>query len=157
MAPFPFLQRESLADLARHFQLQGYTPALEIEGLLTGIDNLRHDVYLSPKFVEISREHIFRLLARDGQVEDLLQEKKQPQYDAPPQIYRPSGQDVAKPTAELEFKPALADLLTEGLNRAKNDSRPSLDLLLRLAVVKYFRSELAAQFTVILDKLRARQ
>ena len=156
MAPFPFLQRESLAELARHFQLQGYTPALEIEGLLTGIDNLRHDVYLSPRFVEIAREHIFRLLARDGQVEDLLQETRAPS-DAPPQIYRPSRQDEPKPPHEMEFKPALADLLTEGLNRAKTDGKPSLDLVLRLAVVKYFRSELAAQFTVILEKLRARQ
>src|SRR5512140_2182277 len=99
---FPFLQRESLAELARHFQLQGYTPALELEGLLTGIDNLRHDVYLSPKFVEVAREHIFRLIGRDGQVEDLLKEKKEALSDIPPQIFRPSGHDTSKMTAALE-------------------------------------------------------
>ena len=33
MSPFPFLQRESLAELARHFQLQAYSPVLELEGL----------------------------------------------------------------------------------------------------------------------------
>src|SRR5689334_21452531 len=96
MAPFPFLQRESLAELARHFQLQGYTPAREVEGLLTGIDNLRHDVYLSPKFVEVAREHIFRLIGRDGQVEDLLKENKQGLSDIPPQIFRPAGQEGTK-------------------------------------------------------------
>src|SRR5512140_1694479 len=112
---FPFLQRESLAELARHFQLQGYTPALELEGLLTGIDNLRHDVYLSPKFVEVVREHIFRLIGRDAQVEDLM-EKSQALSDIPPQIFRPSGQEESKPANVLEFKPALADLLVESLN-----------------------------------------
>ena len=69
MAPFPFFQRESLAELVRHLQLQGYLPGLELEGLLTGIDNLRPDVYLSPRFIEITRDHINRLLARDGQEE----------------------------------------------------------------------------------------
>lgn len=157
MAPFPFLQRESLAELARHFQLQGYTPVLELEGLFTGIDNQRHDVYLSPKFVEVAREHIFRLIARDGQVEDLLKEKKEISSDIPPQIFRPPGQEEQKPANGFEFKPVLADLLVESLNHAKNENKPSLDILLRLAVVKFFRNELAAQFNVILEKLRMRQ
>lgn len=156
MAPFPFLQRESLAELARHFQLQGYTPTLELEGLLTGIDNLRHDVYLSPRFVEIAREHVFWLLARDGQVEDLVKDKKELPSDAPPQIFRPVKQEEAKPADTLEFKPTLSDLLIEGLNHAKNENNPSLDLLLRVAIVKFFRAELPAQFNVILDKLRSR-
>ena len=35
MAPFPFLQRESLSDLARQVSLTGFVPNLEIAGLLT--------------------------------------------------------------------------------------------------------------------------
>jgi hypothetical protein len=157
MAPFPFLQRESLAELARHLQLQGYTPTLELEGLLTGIDNLRHDVYLSPKFVEVAREHINRLIARDGQVEDLLKDNQQRSGDAPPQIFRPVAREDQKQPGTLEFKPALADLLVESLNHAKKDNKPSLDILLRVAVVKFFRSELLAQYAAILEKLRVRQ
>jgi hypothetical protein len=153
MAPFPFLQRESLAELARHFQLQGYTPVLEMEGLLTGIDNLRHDVYLSPKFAHIARDHILRLIARYGQVEEVLKDRQR-LLDNPPQIFRPS--DTGRVTAGLEFKPALADLLAEGLNHAKNENSASLDILLRIAVVKFFRAELAAQFNAILEKLRMR-
>lgn len=156
MSPFPFLQRESPAELARHFQLQGYTPVLELEGLLTGIDNLRHDVYLSPRFVEVAREHVFRLIARDGQVEDLLKEKNELRSDIPPQVFRPSSSEEAKPVNPSEFKPVLADLLVESLNRAKNENNPTLDILLRIAVVKFFRAELASQFNVILEKLRTR-
>ncbi len=154
MSRFPFFQRESLAELARHFQLQAYTPTLEFEGLLPGIDNLRHDVYLSPKFVGISRDHVYRLLARGGQVEDLLKKKKDISSDIPPQIFR---REPAKAEAPLEFKPALADLLIEGLNRAKNENSPALDILLRIAVVKFFRAELASQFNVMLENLRTLQ
>src|SRR3954467_7711450 len=116
MSPFPFLQRESLAELARHFQLQAYTPVLDLEGLLTGIDNLRHDVYLSPKFVAVARDYINRLLARDGQVEDLVKETSDRPSDMPPQIFRPAKQEELKPSDVLDFKPALADLLVQGLN-----------------------------------------
>ena len=156
MSPFPFLQRESLAELARHFQLQAYSPVLELEGLLTGIDNLRHDVYLSPKFVAVARDYIGRLLARDGQVEDLVKEKSDTPSDMPPQIFRPAKQEEGKTPDGLDFKPALADLLVQGLNHAKNDNKPALDILLRVAVVKFFRAELVAQYGVVMEKLRAR-
>lgn len=155
MAPFPFLQRDSVSEHARQLQLSAYTPKLELEGLLTGIDNVRHDVYLSPKFVETTREHIGRLIARDGGVADLLAEKPTGTFDAPPQIFRQVKEEAPKPVED--FKTVFSGLLIESLNRAKNENNPSLDLLLRLAVVKFFRAELAAQFTSILEKLRAKQ
>lgn len=158
MAPFPFFQRESLAEIARPLQLQPYIPTLELEGLLTGIDNLRHDVYLSPKFCEITRDYIRRLIARDGKVEDLLKEPEKLAFDAPPQIFRPTPKEETKPIeAPLDFKRALTQLLGEGLNRAKNENKPALDVLLRLAVVKLLRAELLAQYNGILERLRARQ
>ncbi|MGH3430354.1 MAG: hypothetical protein ACRD3Q_06370, partial [Terriglobales bacterium] len=157
MAPFPFFQRESLADLARNLQLQSYTPALELEGLLTGIDNLRHDVFLSPTFVEVARDHIRRLLARDGQVEDLIKAPTPLAFDAPPQIFRPTPKEEEKPVETLDFKSALSLLLVDGVNRAKNENKPALDVLLRLAVTKFLRAELLAQFAAILAKLKARQ
>ena len=157
MAPFPFFQRESLAELARNLQLQCYSPAIELEGLLTGIDNVRHDVYLSPIFMEVARDYIRRILARDGHVEDLAKDPTPLAFDAPPQIFRPAAKEEEKPSEPLDFKRALTQLLVDGVNRAKNENTPSLDVLLRLAVVKFLRAELLAQFNAILEKLRARQ
>ena len=37
-----------------------------------GVDNLRHDVHLSPKFTETARAHVARLIARHGDVDGLL-------------------------------------------------------------------------------------
>jgi len=49
--------------------LASYTPSLTLEGLSVGVDNLRHDVHLSPKFTDAARAHIARLMARHGDVE----------------------------------------------------------------------------------------
>ncbi len=72
---FSFLQRGNLTDFARQLSLTSYEPSLALEGLVTGIDNVRHDVFLSPKFTECARQFIFRLIARHGNVEDLAAEE----------------------------------------------------------------------------------
>jgi hypothetical protein len=48
------------------------TPVISLEGLTVGVDNLRHDVRLSPKFLELGRAQIARLIARHGELEGLL-------------------------------------------------------------------------------------
>src|SRR5437762_14072318 len=70
-----FLQRGgSLAESAKGIQLGQYVPEIVLEGLLTGVDNVRTDVYLSPKFVDVARAHIAKLLAKYGDVEELVKE-----------------------------------------------------------------------------------
>src|SRR5438874_7454437 len=70
-----FLQRGgSLAESAKGMQLGQYVPEIVLEGLLTGVDNVRTDVYLSPKFVDVARSHISKLQAKYGDVEELVKE-----------------------------------------------------------------------------------
>jgi len=66
---FSFGHTEEEAALPR---LSGYTPSLSLAGLQLGVDNLRHDVHLSPKFVAQTRSQISRLIVRHGDVEGLL-------------------------------------------------------------------------------------
>ena len=47
MSPFSFLARGNLADHAKHLSLGSYAPEITLEGLQTGVDNVRTDVYLS--------------------------------------------------------------------------------------------------------------
>src|SRR4051812_42471605 len=72
--PLRFLERTSLADHAKSLSLATYTPELPITGLVAGVDNVRHDVYLSPKFSELTRAHISDLIEKHGAVEDLVKE-----------------------------------------------------------------------------------
>ena len=74
-------------------RLTGYTPSLSLEGLQLGVDNLRHDVHLSPKFVAQTRSQISRLIVRHGDVEALLAaEAPQPRPSG-----RPERQNVRSP------------------------------------------------------------
>jgi hypothetical protein len=156
MARFSLFERVNVADLAREMSLASYTPEITLEGLLTGVDNLRHDVYLSPKFIEMSRTYIVRLIAKYGNVEDLA--KEEPVSGAgrafAPSRELGSGPKIQEPGAE--FKRILTDLQVNALNVAKADGNISLDLLARLAIVKFFRNELGAQFSLVLERCRAR-
>src|SRR3954452_5558894 len=95
MARFPLFERVNLVDLAKDLALEGYVPQIVVEGLLAGVDNLRHDVYLSPKFTEMTRAYIARLIAKYGNVEDLVREDVLQQAGrasfAPPRSKVPPG------------------------------------------------------------------
>jgi len=155
--PFPFLQRGSLTESARQLSLSSYVPSIVLENLVAGIDNIRHDVFISPKFSEITRSHIFKLIVKHGNVEDLAQEDS---LASPRGIARPNGRvggpQPAKGFDPADFKRLVGELHIAALNRAKIDDNPSLDLLFRLAVLKFLRSELTNQYNAAAERCRAR-
>ncbi len=53
-------------------QLSGYRPSIQLRDLAIGIDNLRHDVFLSSKYVELVRNHASLLVTSHGAIQDLL-------------------------------------------------------------------------------------
>src|SRR5437764_4983604 len=147
---FSFLQRGNLTEAARQLSLSSYVPAIVLEDLVAGIDNVRHDVFISSRFSETARAHIFRLIAKHGGVEDLASEGS---LFSVRESGRPNGR---KAPDAAEFKRQFAELHVMALNRAKNENNPSLDLLFRLAVIKFERSELTSQFNQVLERCRAR-
>lgn len=158
---FSFLQRGNPADYARLMSLSSYTPALTLGDLQLGVDNIRHDVWLSPRLSEVARLHIGKLVAKHGQVEDMVQEDPlAPATAARPSkmIGAPGGPPKAppKPPEAGDFKRMLGDLHIAALNRAKAEENVSIDLLARLAIVKFLRNEVLQQYTQVLEKCRAR-
>jgi hypothetical protein len=148
---FSFLQRGSLPEHARQLTLTSEWPSLGLEGLVTGIDNVRHDVFLSPKFVEAARQYIFKLIAKHGNVEELAAEER-PVGRMP---VRSNGH-APRQSEPAEFKRQLTELHVLSLNRAKAENNVSLDLLFRLAILKFQRTELLSQYGQVLDRCRAR-
>jgi len=65
----------------------------------------------------------------------------------------PTAKVVAK-TQPSDLKPLLAELHVAALNRAKTASNPALDMVARLAVIKFLRIELNAQFAQVLERCR---
>lgn len=154
--PFSFLQRGNLEEHLRQVSLATYKPELTLEGLVTGVDNVRHDVWLSQKFCDIARQHIVKLIAKYGNVEPLLVKEETISF-RPPSVIRPAEkEEKPKPADPAEFKRMLAELHVASLNRAKTDDNQHLDLLLRLAVVKFLRTELQTQYNEVLQRCRAK-
>ncbi|HEV2021246.1 MAG TPA: hypothetical protein VGQ94_01830 [Terriglobales bacterium] len=159
MARFPFLQRGNLADHARELSLTTYTPAIALENLLTGVDNVRHDVFLSPRFTEVARLHIAKLITKYGNVEELVAEDafvSRSPVGGPGQVGASDKMKALKTADPADFKRMLADLQVMAVNRAKADGNLSLDLLARLAVLKFQRTELSAQFAQVMERCRAK-
>jgi len=50
-------------------KLAASTPLFALDGISVGVDNLRHDVVLSPKFAELARSQITRQLTRHGELD----------------------------------------------------------------------------------------
>lgn len=147
---FPFLQRGNLSESAQQLSLSSYVPSISLEGLVAGIDNVRHDVFLSPRFTEITRSHIFKLIVKHGNVEALAAEDLGFSARPMPHLVKGKALEVG------DFKRLLAELHLAALNRAKGENNPSLDLLFRLAVLKFIRTELMGQFNQAVERCRAR-
>src|SRR5271166_4262896 len=133
--------------------LQYYEPALAFNDLQLGVDNLRYDVFLSPRIAGDLSFHIARYICRFGEVESLFE------MDVPAAIQSKFSR-AAKVATPLR-KPGPADLKTQLvsihlaiLNRAKAEGNPSVDVLGRLAVLKFIRTELQTQFARILEQCR---
>ncbi|HWC20308.1 MAG TPA: hypothetical protein VG498_25050 [Terriglobales bacterium] len=153
---FGFLQRGSLAAHARQVQLTSYEPSIHLDGLVRGVDNIRHDVALSARFMEATRQHILKLIAKYGQIESLIEE---PGARTPlSRILGPNNERAgfAKKLEASEFKNVLLELHVSALNRAKADNNLSIDLLARLAAIKFQRSEMLAQFAQALEQCRTK-
>jgi len=151
MPRIPFFKLGSQAEKQIPPRLAAAYPQLVLEGLQVGVDNLRHDVHLSPFFVERMRLHIARFLARQGDVEGLLAAEA-PQKTAT--HFLRAGQKSANRIEPSDLKPLLAEFHNAALNRAKSDGHPGLDLLARAAVIKFLRFELNSQFAQILERCR---
>src|SRR5579862_3067229 len=109
--------------------LAASTPFVALEGISVGVDNLRHDVVLSPRFVDQARAQIARLIARHGELEGLLGAEA-PQIASGPSWIRTQLGKVTKPKQDPgEWKSSLTELQVASLNRAKKEFKLSVDLL----------------------------
>src|SRR5213593_2726282 len=93
--------------------LSTYSPALSLEGLQLGIDNVRHDVWLSPSFTKAAGAHIGKLIAKYGNVEAVISAES---AASPKNIF--SKMVPAFTGKNPDLKPMLGDLLRSALGRA---------------------------------------
>jgi hypothetical protein len=133
--------------------LQYYGLKLAFSDLQLGVDNLRYDVFLSPRITADLSFHLARYICRFGEVESLF-EMDVPSA-APNKFVRAAeGTTKLGKPGPADVKTLLVSIHLAILNRAKAEGNPSVDLLGRLAVLKFIRTELQTQFARILEQCR---
>ena len=104
--------------------------------LSPGVDNLRYDVAVSPRFLEAARRYIADLIRHTGQLG---------------RFYGTDTKAVRSPETG-QFRKLLGDFLQAGLNQAHYEKNVELDILLRLGVLRFFTREVALQFAVVVQE-----
>jgi class 3 adenylate cyclase len=133
--------------------LQYHKITLAFSGLQLGVDNLRYDVFLSPRIAADLSFHLARYICRFGEVESLL-EMDVPASNESKFIRATESVTQLRKPGPADVKALLVSIHLAILNRAKSEGNPSIDVLGRLAVLKFIRTELQAQFARILEQCR---
>src|SRR6202521_2206128 len=134
----------SAANPAR-VNLKPYAADLPLGTLAVGVDNIHHDVFLSPGFVESSGAYLLEFIRQSANLTFLSQtDRTHPDRRQNPR--RDSGRRTARPPEASSWKRQLSDLLHGGLQHAKFEQNIEIDLLLRVALLKFLTQEISAQF-----------
>jgi len=157
MSLLPFFGRGKFREFASQFALASYSPELILHGLVAGVDNIHPDVFLSARFTEIARGHLKHLIEQHGDVQQLARIQEANPFGGSP-YGRAHIKFDALPEPEIdypaEFKQSLSGLQLASLRRARAADDMQLDMLCRVALVKFLRTELPLQFTQVLELCR---
>ena len=119
----------SLTEAAR-IELKSYSVTIPMGSLAIGVDNIHHDVFLSPKFVQASRDYLF----------DLIRQSTRATYFPGIELRQVKSLDNAG------FRKLLTEFFQSALTQAKYQKNIEIDLVFRVALLKFLTMEIGNQF-----------
>lgn len=117
-------------------ELKSYNLTIPMGTLSIGVDNIHHDVFLSPRFLQSTRDYLFNLIRQSVAATFI------------------SGIELRE-TQDLDasgFRKILTDLMQSSLTQAKFQKNIEIDLLFRLALLKFLSQELPNQFALLVQE-----
>src|ERR1700681_560985 len=120
----------SSANEAARIELKSYNTTIPMGSLAIGVDNIHHDVFLSPRFVHAAREYLF----------DLIRQHTKGSYVAGTELRAVRGPD------HTTFRKLLTDFLQSAVTQAKFHKNIEIDFLFRLSLLKFLTLEIGNQF-----------
>jgi class 3 adenylate cyclase len=111
-------------------ELKSYNTTIPMGSVAIGVDNIHHDVFLSPKFVQASRDYLF----------DLIRQSTKATYFSGIELRTVKAPD------NTAYRKLLTDLLQSALTQAKYQKNIEIDLLFRLGLLKFLTLEIGNQF-----------
>src|SRR3954465_4464195 len=125
----------SLTEAAR-IELKSYSVTIPMGSLAIGVDNIHHDVFLSPKFVQAARDYLF----------DLIRQHTKGAYVAGTELRAVKGPD------HTTFRKLLTDFMQSAVTQAKHHKNIEIDLVFRLGLLKFLTQEIGNQFANLVQE-----
>jgi len=115
--------------------LKAYSVKFQLDRLTPGVDNIRHDVLLSPDFCKSSSKLVYQLFLKHANAKKILN---------------------IDPTSSLvierdEFKHLCRDVLHAAVNQAKSASEIQIDLLAQITIIKKLAQEIPCQYSKLIE------
>jgi hypothetical protein len=129
--------------------LRPYSAELPLGTLAVGVDNIHHDVFLSPSFLETTEAYLLEFIRQIANLSFLSQSDRL-QGDRRQPARRENVRKTARSAESSSWKRQLSDLLHAGLQQAKYEKNIEIDLLLRATLTKYLTQEIGTQFANLL-------
>src|SRR5580692_9919984 len=129
--------------------LRPYSAELPLGTLAVGVDNIHHDVFLSPTFMESTEAYLLEFIRQSANLTFLSQTDRLQTNRRTP-VRRETDRKTPRAPEAPSWKRQLSDLLQAGLQQAKYEKNIELDLLLRVALLKYLTHEIGTQFANLL-------
>jgi len=127
----PRTVNQSLGARPTQWELRPWSPTLSFTRLAVGVDNVRHDVFLSPRLLELGQRFLFELILQYSQ----------------PYLGDLYPSDVRRRSALLaEFRHTLLQVLQAALTQAKEKDNIEIDILARVGLYKWLTGEMQRQF-----------
>jgi hypothetical protein len=124
------------ANEAARIELKSYNVTIPMGSLAIGVDNIHHDVFLSPKFVQAARDYLF----------DLIRQTTSATYFPGIELRN------MRPPDHSGFRKLMSEVLQSALTQAKYQKNIEIDLLFRLAILKFLTFEMGNQFANLIHE-----
>src|SRR5437016_8808057 len=111
-------------------ELKSYNVTIPMASLAIGVDNIHHDVFLSPKFVQAARDYLC----------PLTHQNTASTYLPEIELHTSRGPDGAG------FRKLLSELLQSSMTQAKYHKNIEIDVLFPLGLLKLLTFEMGNQF-----------
>lgn len=115
--------------------LKAFLANLPLDGLKTGVDNVRCDVHLSDGLHKTVHNLVLLILAKHTRAEEILNLDK----------------SVSLPDEKEQFKRLCTEVLTDAVNKAKLRDQPVINTLAQVAVIKLLLKEIKNSYDNLLD------
>lgn len=120
------------------FPLRSYKINFSLDRLVPGVDNIRHDVLISPTFVASTSKIVAQLITRHAGVEKRTTDAQGGNWikevDTHKQLYQ--------------------EIMRDALNKAKARREPQMEFLAQAAIVKMLLEEIHTQYDHLVGRLK---